>query len=207
MDVSIHAPRAGGDARRRSHRSVHVMFQSTPPARGATTWSSSFCPAAAFQSTPPARGATVVTHHRRTVRSYVSIHAPRAGGDRHDAAQTICDVECFNPRPPRGGRPVRAILPITWIAWFQSTPPARGATMTLISECGQFGMFQSTPPARGATCRRCSVLAVSQRVSIHAPRAGGDRHLTRYTSASIGRFNPRPPRGGRLAATSICMDC
>ena len=59
-DISIHAPREGGDC-------VTViiqhpekpLFQSTPPARGATTTQSMAEPTSTFQSTPPARGATV----------------------------------------------------------------------------------------------------------------------------------------------------
>jgi len=76
-DVSIHAPRAGGD----------VMA----------------CPvfhAAAFQSTPPARGAT-----RKIIflqcHNIVSIHAPRAGGDAIDC----CRIRgiCVSIHAPRAG--------------------------------------------------------------------------------------------------------
>ena len=77
---------------------------------------------------------------------------------------------------------------------FQSTPPARGATV----ECtGAFTLtlFQSTPPARGATYRRVRGLRAC-RVSIHAPRAGGDSLRAASASPTTG-FNPRPPRGGR----------
>ncbi len=36
-------------------------------------------------------------------------------------------------------------------------------------------------------------------ISIHAPREGGDFHiLPRAGAKSLGDFNPRPPRGGRL---------
>ena len=34
--ISIHAPREGGDASRRAATSTTIVFQSTPPARGAT---------------------------------------------------------------------------------------------------------------------------------------------------------------------------
>ena len=56
--ISIHAPREGGDDNKTQHYPVMPLFQSTPPARGATgsnSWPSS---KATFQSTPPARGAT-----------------------------------------------------------------------------------------------------------------------------------------------------
>ena len=99
--VSIHAPARG----RRRTLAVLILcrrvFQSTPPAGGATT-----------NGTDPAP------------RHVVSIHAPRAGGDARSRSQRNLDrrfqstppargatpvfkaqtSECFNPRPPRGGR-------------------------------------------------------------------------------------------------------
>jgi len=56
--VSIHAPRAGGDAPADALVEHAKKFQSTPPVRGATA------------------------HPRRLVELWrVSIHAPRPGGD------------------------------------------------------------------------------------------------------------------------------
>ena len=77
------------------------IFQSTPPARGATFPVLEAGETAVFQSTPPARGATC--------------------GQRSDHAH-VCD---FNPRPPRGGRP-RGPAQLYTLGAFQSTPPARG---------------------------------------------------------------------------------
>ena len=60
LGISIHAPREGGD------RGVGVGAEGK----------------ARFQSTPPARGATTQNreqHHRHAI----SIHAPREGGDCH----------------------------------------------------------------------------------------------------------------------------
>ena len=109
--ISIHAPREGGDCctsgcctrtidfnprpprggRRRSCLrllSRSWIFQSTPPARGATSNIFSAFFRSLFQSTPPARGATfhgILCHHA---------------------------IKNFNPRPPRGGRQQRCtVLP------------------------------------------------------------------------------------------------
>ena len=101
-----------------------------------------------FQSTPPARGATRISSNWRWLPS-VSIHAPRAGGDRHDRGNHEQVHPCFNPRPPRGGRRRQA-------------PKFRVAAR----------QFQSTPPARGATSEEPYRRWFG--VSIHAPRAGGD---------------------------------
>ena len=64
--------------------------------------------------------------------------------------------------------------------------------------------FQSTSPARGTTCPRCSGSPGCRGISIHVPREGDD-------SAPPGSlpptpdFNPRPPRGGRLASPMVEM--
>ena len=147
--ISIHAPRTGSDqsATRRAGagayfnpRSPHgerlpfdfssigiVPFQSTLPARGATTYKCPDC------------GATVI-----------SIHAPRTGSDNRPACE-ICCAAHFNPRSPHGERPQRVEI-ILGNERFQSTLPARGATY--LGEClGTEILFQSTLPARGATRR------------------------------------------------------
>ena len=104
--VSIHAPRVGGDVVDAASWPLDSMFQSTPPAWGATLRGPSMVhqPVSihaprvggdvlgalalgriAFQSTPPAWGATAdVTADRENAA--VSIHAPRVGGD--DDAET-----------------------------------------------------------------------------------------------------------------------
>ena len=100
-----------------------------------------------FQSTPPARGATP----RPCCSPWAATH--------------------FNPRPPRGGRPIT------------------------VCSCPTRRLFQSTPPARGATVINHRI-ADLENISIHAPREGGDR-LSGLGAARGGDFNPRPPRGGR----------
>ena len=169
------------------------VFQSTPPARGATPEpepdpapAEHFNPrpprggrrarlapctarVAPFQSTPPARGATH-GYKPSCVIFDISIHAPREGGDR-GPAEGQPDRRDFNPRPPRGGR--RDANSVGAAAnEFQSTPPARGATPYMQS--GQF----------------------AKNISIHAPREGGDARRVLEEPPSI-YFNPRPPRGGR----------
>ena len=77
----------------------------------------------------------------------------------------------FNPRTPRGVRPVPS--PTGWASLkFQSTHPARGAT----PHVGQ--------------------RPVQQAISIHAPREGCDAPPHGSKSAR-GHFNPRTPRGVR----------
>ena len=107
-----------------------------------------------FQSTPPARGATTgsILHSTSTK---ISIHAPREGGDIFYGRSAYFPWY-FNPRPPRGGRPP-PISRIPIVSRFQSTPPARGATLQSIMLTLLLLVFQSTPPARGATFPACLI--------------------------------------------------
>ena len=169
--ISIHAPREGGDSEWAIFL-YHISkdFNPRPPRGGRLQRQNGSAMLLPFQSTPPARGATA-TPETVVPPSLISIHAPREGGDRRGNLPGGGRAY-FNPRPPRGGRPVK---PSSGKRGFQ---------------------FQSTPPARGATCF-CAGAPVFILISIHAPREGGDRT---YFSRRQGQmhFNPRPPRGGRL---------
>ena len=55
-----------------------------------------------FQSTPPARGATIFVDYVQLITP-ISIHAPREGGDKYSSGVNLRFFH-FNPRPPRGGR-------------------------------------------------------------------------------------------------------
>ena len=146
QNISIHAPRAGGDAggyqiiRRTQNISIHApraggdaITRSTPD----QTWT--------FQSTPPVRGATWRAVQLRKRRS-ISIHAPRAGGD-DGAHGRVGAKHHFNPRPPCGGRLIRA-CPLFLPDGFQSTPPVRGATLRAGRQ-GRQRYFNPRPPCGG----------------------------------------------------------
>ena len=79
-DISIHAPREGGDGGCWEYAAWWWLFQSTPPARGAT---------------------------RETFAAYaelciISIHAPREGGDAPDAREEA-EKAIFQSTPPARG--------------------------------------------------------------------------------------------------------
>ena len=168
------------------------QFQSTLPARGATSSITVHLKPSRFQSTLPARGATENLLH--TVRDYIiSIHAPRTGSDRESPAHGA-GLHYFNPRSPHGERHAphqrrpsafdfnprsphgerrRVAAARTAAHIFQSTLPARGAT-SAICFLPAGNLFQSTLPARGATRGTAAV-----------------RRRLIY-------FNPRSPHGERL---------
>ena len=79
-DVFQSTPPARGATAPPPRLSPVKKFQSTPPARGATQLLAVVGDLVEFQSTPPARGATVVSV-KAELDVDISIHAPREGGD------------------------------------------------------------------------------------------------------------------------------
>ena len=168
-----------------------------------------------FQSTPPARGATALLQLVQQPPEDFNPRPPRGG--RQEYAAFMEAQAYFNPRPPRGGR--RWPPCSRWrSARFQSTPPARGATLLCIStvgcmknisihaprEGGDFTVylycrlyeeyFNPRPP-RGGRLDQDILQCWKNKISIHAPREGGDLPLT-----SMGQnmliFQSTPPARG-----------
>ena len=211
--ISIHAPREGGDYPRTAPQADKGHFNPRPPRGGRLfplirAWSPF-----SFQSTPPARGATVA---QPVVLPAVpiSIHAPREGGDQSRRPHRPRRRN-FNPRPPRGGRPVTVRAWIC-IPYFNPRPPRGGRHMTIdvlaswkaISihaprEGGDPPVWIAQPetgisihaPREGGD-DMLVWLVWKLTISIHAPREGGDRRH-RQGRQRRRNFNPRPPRGGR----------
>ena len=166
-EISIHAPREGGDVR---------LSVCLPPA-----W--------IFQSTPPARGATQIGNIIK-LHIGISIHAPREGGDHTTFARLLVYAD-FNPRPPRGGRRHIARYKLLMRNFNPRSP--RGGRLHPLLKCFRNVLFQSTPPARGATSL-AMLLCVPVDISIHAPREGGDQRVTRSISAA--QISIHAPREG-----------
>ena len=172
---------------------LQTYFNPRPPRGGRLSAQRTAVHIVTFQSTPPARGATSARRHPRGIRK-ISIHAPREGGDLRRGSDHH-PVQYFNPRPPRGGRhrdfksmDKRVVISIhapreggdrlycyfcRYICLISIHAPREGGD-TEIARCGWSrgyfnprpprggrrigaGMdnnrltFQSTPPARGAT--------------------------------------------------------
>ena len=108
-DISIHAPREGGDSANLSSLSIIFDFNPRPPRGGRPLPSITAAWSAKFQSTPPARGATAPALDIPRP-GHISIHAPREGGDQILFQRGCVHSGDFNPRPPRGGRPVCIII-------------------------------------------------------------------------------------------------
>ena len=78
-------------------------FNPRPPRGGRQTVSTLIKAETGFQSTPPARGATSGYQYEDLRLVLISIHAPREGGDFMFLRRGPVTYD-FNPRPPRGGR-------------------------------------------------------------------------------------------------------
>ena len=197
-DISIHAPREGGDSKALQPVAIHFYFNPRPPRGGRRQAVLPTAPpymhfnprpprggrlslptckilATEFQSTPPARGAT----DRRSPypgQCGISIHAPREGGDscRPSFFNILAQISIHAPREGGDGKSGHGK---TAGPKFQSTPPARGATLTR-SGLSPGLRFQSTPPARGATLIDADISNLSAFQSTPPARGATERSAT-----------------------------
>ncbi len=187
-------PRAPRGARRpsRSRCSGRFRFQSTRPARGATSkidvarwfhW---------FQSTRPARGATQPQAARRLSAPFQSTR-PARGATAHIYGSLTGELQFQSTRPARGAT---TRVSGRWVEKVCFNPRApRGARHSLSDRLQAIFLFQSTRPARGATSvRRKSMWLIT--VSIHAPRAGRDVVFDGKGRVLL-RVSIHAPRAGR----------
>ena len=145
----------------------------------------------------------------------ISIHALREEGDCLHGFK-LTGHGNFNPRPPRGGRPLIGVKssPVCMISIHALRE--EGDTLT-VRQTHPASDFNPRPPRGGRPGVICTP-RIAQWISIHALREEGDcailslLHLwhisihalreegdmPRSTPTSAGAyFNPRPPRGGR----------
>ena len=143
LKVSIHAPRARGDGIA-SGASRRKTFQFTPLVRGATVIIQQPLSTQSFNSRPSCEGRHI---YREIITPLlVSIHAPRARGDKDTVKRRVLFYVSIHAPRARGD-----------IVWSSISSPGR---------------FNSRPSCEG---RRAAAGAFTEgQVSIHAPRARGD---------------------------------
>ena len=150
-----------------------LYFNPRPPRGGRPTPPRTVSPACIFQSTSSSRRTTPLGGPAARLHR-ISIHVLREADDRMPPGTAWIKSD-FNPRPPRGGRPL-----CTQVA----VPPVCISIHVLREEddswtnanYAEYSKFQSTSSARRTT-----------RAATTSGRGCTD-------------FNPRPPRGGRPAA-------
>ena len=162
------------------------------------------------------RGATFTRHDSDALSKSISIHAPHAGCDLHDA-QGAPPGKGFQSTHPMRGATLSSSSSRPASCRFQSTHPMRGATSIInqhvmvidisihaphagcdgypFCPCAADDLFQSTHPMRGATPAPAKWFC-APRISIHAPHAGCDSVWSRCTVYGMN-FNPRTPCGVR----------
>ena len=101
----------------------------------------------------------------------------------------------FNPRSPRGLRPVLHFAPFCFGYKFQSTQPKRAATIPAAAL--RFGAINFNPRSpRGLRLKEQFPECFEGGISIHAAQEGCDTYLPGRVCYFI-HFNPRSPRGLR----------
>ena len=109
--ISIHAPREGGDRRTSSVRTLRCTFQSTPPARGATTVLLGTIDHLLISIHAPREGGDPGLGHAGRRRIGISIHAPREGGDSV-CCLLVPDNKKISIHAPREGGDVDSVVAI-----------------------------------------------------------------------------------------------
>ena len=159
-------------------RGVMRYFYPRPPRGGRLLKTLTLVVFFRFLSTPSARRATVI-HGLIFIR-----------------------LTYFYPRPPRGGRPSWNTLS-RWQGQISIHALREEGDDTLLTAVAAQTEFLSTPSARRATMQwfRSSGIAP---ISIHALREEGDCPSSSPTKRPTD-FYPRPPRGGRRAASASAL--
>ena len=174
-EVSIRAPRAGGDLSMPALPSVFGVSIRAPRAGGDMLSSRvSASTRRCFNPRPPCGGRRREIHDTTTTRRRVSIRAPRAGGDTRTSKGTARRRLLFQSAPPVRGATRRIRGAFDRSRCFNPRPPCGGRHGTIVAKDADGNVFQSAPPVRGATR--------GDRFQRHPCREG---------------FNPRPPCGGR----------
>ena len=150
-----------------------------------------------FQSTPPMRGATFF-YVFIVYYCNISIHAPHAGSDGHKWFYGFIKSTISIHAPHAGSDLLIAVA--TQLKEISIHAPHAGSDLTETNLLPCPYLFQSTPPMRGATASDFE-MRMEVKISIHAPHAGSDVFKTNsYYLRPL--FQSTPPMRG---ATYIMM--
>ena len=145
-----------------------------------------------FQSTLPARGATSGVTPSCNARE-ISIHAPRTGSDRDRDWLANFARQFQSTLPARGATCHRVALCVMYTA-FQSTLPARGATLTSARNPTAWAISIHAPRT-GSDLTISLLFCAYTTISIHAPRTGSD-FIRLDSVASTDEFQSTLPARG-----------
>ena len=151
VKISIHAPREGSDGDNDNEDNDSINISIHAPREGSDIKADNSSQYAYNFNPRSPRGERHRVQETAKCNPDISIHAPREGSDQPRQYPFIRDIvfqstlpargatknsfhrspRClyFNPRSPRGERPLRRYRVIDALYIFQSTLPARGATV------------------------------------------------------------------------------
>ena len=127
-----------------------------------------------FQSTLPARGATTADDPRQHKHKNFNPRSPR-GERRFSFKQGLFDFD-FNPRSPRGERPDNLFL-LPRLSLFQSTLPARGATLAG-KPFAYYELISIHAPREGSDLLREGRTNKERNFNPRSPRGERPTHIT-----------------------------
>ena len=170
--ISIHAPRTGSDITVTIAVEIHEVFQSTLPARGATTPQEVTLTSKTFQSTLPARGATAdkrCNQLRKRFQStlpargatvsavynflYEKFQSTLPARGATIPTEEMTDPDGISIHAPRTGSDAHGGKPASARRDFNPRSP-HGERRTQVMTTSSSLTFQSTLPARGATMKQ-----------------------------------------------------
>ena len=131
--------------------------------------------------------------------NYISIHAPREGGDWWWGT-FCCRRSNFNPRPPRGGRRGEIQRHELGVTISIHAPREGGDAVLPYRHPGHPEISIHAPREGGDQVGDLGGRA--HRISIHAPREGGDNNLC-YTLLLLREFQSTPPARGATPRLSL----
>ena len=148
-----------------------------------------------FYPRPPRGGRRL---SRWTTRIFSNFYPRPPRGGRRVLREFLGFFFNFYPRPPRGGRRSRSSFRSRPAAYFYPRPPRGGRPRWSRPQRQRSPISIHALREEGDECP--DVLPVAFLISIHALREEGDS-LSLLALSSVMDFYPRPPRGGRPAAS------
>ena len=203
QNISIHAPRVGGDPGCMTASRAIFYFNPRPPCGGRPCRGISWAGTALyFNPRPPCGGRPSLVHQVDDAGS-ISIHAPRVGGD-FTVKDDVSKLSKFQSTPPVWGATEEWTSTST--PWsFQSTPPVWGATSAWTMGLPLRQNFNPRPPWGGRRLRPQACPCPTATISIHAPRVGGDDRGGHGRYAPVP-FQSTPPVWGATLVFVITSD-
>ena len=193
-------PARGATSRRQSRQS-RQQFQSTLPARGATRTATHKRRRERFQSTLPARGATLVLLTLDKRRKFQSTLPARGATTDGDAQAPPRKISIHAPRTG-SDKPEKPPAATSRRNFNPRSPHGERHLRRMLSFWT--ARFQSTLPARGATwCNPPYGRRIG--ISIHAPRTGSDPGVCE-AACGKARFQSTLPARGATERSKDIMD-